>query len=152
MSQFSWAKTVPLPPHEVFAVLSDTDKLQDWNPIMEEVEHVSDRPLMPGAAWIEKKKSPDGHGTYRAAVRVVEFDEGKTLSCMFESDRATVQRRYDLHPNERGTRVSYTLRVAPRGWIRRFSGAFETALVRHEEGALSRFATFIMRNRDPVDP
>lgn len=63
--------TVPEPPDEVFAVLTDLDRLPDWNAIMTRVVERPDS-LEPGCEWVVEFKALGN--TWRSRSRLEDHD------------------------------------------------------------------------------
>lgn len=68
--------TVPSSPNDVFAFLTDLDRLPDWNAIM---TSVVERPetLRPGAEWVVEVKAMGN--TWRSRSRVEEYDTARRV-------------------------------------------------------------------------
>ena len=65
------AGTVPRPPNDVFAFLTDIDRLPDWNTIITKVAERPER-LEPGAEWVVEVKAMGNSWLSRS--RVQEYD------------------------------------------------------------------------------
>lgn len=114
--------TVPRAPDDVFAFLTDVDRLPDWNAIMTKVVERPDA-LVPGAEWVVELKAMGN--TWRSRSRIEEYDEARRAfayrSCTDDGnpsyalwrwavapaadDAARVTVSWDLHPETFWRRV-----------------------------------------------
>jgi uncharacterized protein YndB with AHSA1/START domain len=128
---------VPAPPDEVFAVITDVDRLSDWNRAIERtIEGAS--ALTPGAEWVVLMHPP-GLPSWRSRSRLVEIEPGARFAYRTNTDDdnpsfATWQ--WTLEPTDTGSQVSVSWDVYPKTIGRRLLAApLRRRMLRRETAA-----------------
>ena len=116
------AAVLPGSPVEVFDLITDLERLPDWNVELREVLDVPVR-LEVGAEWLIRIHAMRTHWNSRA--RIVQFDrEGGVFAYRSQSDDGNPTHadwRWELTPGEHGrtTRVDVQVTVRPRTFWRK---------------------------------
>jgi uncharacterized protein YndB with AHSA1/START domain len=117
----SVAGTVQAPPNEVFAFLTDLDRLADWNAIM---TGVVDRPetLAAGAEWVVEFKAMGNR--WRSRSRVEEYDAARRVfayrSCTDDGNPSYAIWRWEVEAAPEGeSRVTVSWDLNPATFWRR---------------------------------
>lgn len=134
-------RVVAAVPAEVWAVVSDPERLPAWWPGVSRVEEAS------RDAWTTVLVSPKGKSV-RADYSLVAAEEPARVRWRHEVEESPFERllaesttEIALEPEEAGgTRVRVTLDQRPRGWARFSPFQLRAAATRQAEGALEGLA------------
>ena len=137
MPTVSRTRSLRAPPAEVWALVSDPQRLPDWWPGVRRVEEASHE------AWTTVLSSPRGKAV-RADYTLVEAQEPERLVWRHEVEESPFERilresttEVEIEPGGAGlTEVSLTLRQRPRGFARFGFVQIRRAAARQLEGAL----------------
>jgi uncharacterized protein YndB with AHSA1/START domain len=127
---------VPVPPEEVWRLVSDPARLPQWWPGVTRVEEASTD------AWTTVLSSPKGKAV-RVDYSLVEAEPERRVVWRQEVDESPFERilasattEIALAEDAEGTRVAVALDQKPRGWARFAPLQFRSAGVRQVQGAL----------------
>jgi uncharacterized protein YndB with AHSA1/START domain len=115
-------------PDEVFAYLTDVDRLATWQPTTVAVERDAAGPLRLGERFDEVHKAAGR--VLRSTVEVVEYDPPRLFALHVVSGAVPLDGRWELEPEDGGTRLRFVghgdvrgpLRLAKPMLARRFRG------------------------------
>jgi uncharacterized protein YndB with AHSA1/START domain len=132
------SRTVQAPAAEIWAVVTNPDRLPDWWPSVQRVEEVN------AGAWTNVLASPKGKAV-RADYTLVESEPERRLVWRHEVEESPFERllsesltEIELEPrDERATLVELTIRMRPRGFARFGSIQLRRATGRQLEAALA---------------
>ncbi len=116
----SAAGSVPSPPSDVFGLLTDIDRLPEWNSI---IVAVVERPeaLSPGAEWVVRLKAMGSSWASRS--RIEEYDPGRHVfayrSCTDDGNPSYARWRWEVEPAAGGSRVTVSWELQPKTFWRR---------------------------------
>lgn len=111
---------IPAPPETVFDVITDIDRLPDWNlEIPKVVESPAD--LAVGAEWVVAIHAMKTRWNSRSRVLELDRDRGRFAyrSQSDDGNPSFADWRWRLEPNPGGTRVTVEVSVNPRTFLRR---------------------------------
>jgi uncharacterized protein YndB with AHSA1/START domain len=128
---------VPAPPDEVFAVITDVDRLSEWN---RAIQSTIERPdaMTPGAEWVVVMHPP-GIPSWRSRSQIEEIEPGARFAYRTNTDDknpsyATWQ--WNLEPTDTGSRVSVSWDVYPKTfWRRLLAAPMRRRMLRRETAA-----------------
>jgi uncharacterized protein YndB with AHSA1/START domain len=137
MPTVSRTRSVRAAPEEIWAVVSDPERLPDWWPGVKRVEDASRE------AWTMVLSSPRGK-TVRADYTLVEADAPARLVWRHEVEESPFERilrdsltELEIEPGTAGlSELTITVRHRPRGFARLGFVQLRQAAVRQLEGAL----------------
>jgi uncharacterized protein YndB with AHSA1/START domain len=117
----SVSASIPWSPDDVFAFLSDIDRLPDWNSIMTRVVERPDR-IAPGIEWLVEFKALGN--TWRSRSNVQEYDPTERVlayrSCTDDGNPSYAIWRWVVEPaGEGGSRVTVSWDLNPATFWRR---------------------------------
>ena len=119
-------------PEEAFDYLSDLRSEEEWNPICEDAEKITDGPIGVGTKFrMEWERTPD------QVVEVVDFQRPHTWTMHSEGD-LEVTFTGTLEPVAEGTRLQVDFDAQPHGWFRLIFPVFVFLLRRHERENMRR--------------
>ena len=109
-------------PADVFAALTDIERLPQWNKRVERVLQPPDKPLAPGVEWVVKMSVPPASWPSRA--RVTAYDPGRmTFEHVSQSDDGNPSYatwRWTVAATDGGARLDVAWSVHPATFWRRF--------------------------------
>ncbi|MGH8984249.1 MAG: SRPBCC family protein [Acidimicrobiia bacterium] len=112
--------TVAAPPHDVFAFITDLDRLPEWNTIM---TGVVERPaeLAPGAEWVVRFHALGR--SWNSRSRVEEIDRSRRVfqyrSGTDDGNPSYTVWRWQVDPDGDGSRVTVGWELRPKTFWRR---------------------------------
>lgn len=111
---------IPAPPEAVFDVITDVDRLPDWNL---EIPKVVESPaeLAVGAEWVVTIHAMKTRWNSRSRVLELDRDRGRFAyrSQSDDGNPSFADWRWQLEPDPAGTRVTVEVSVNPRTFLRR---------------------------------
>ncbi|HVM14306.1 MAG TPA: SRPBCC family protein [Egibacteraceae bacterium] len=111
---------IPAPPEAVFDVITDIDRLPDWNL---EIPKVVESPvdLAVGAEWVVTIRAMKTRWNSRSRVLELDRDRGRFAyrSQSDDGNPSFADWRWQLEPDPGGTRVIVEVSVNPRTFLRR---------------------------------
>jgi len=111
---------VPAPPEPVFDLITDIDRLPDWNL---EIPKVVESPaeLAVGAEWVVTIHAMRTQWNSRSRVLELDRDRGRFAyrSQSDDGNPSFADWRWQLEPDPGGTRVTVDVSVNPRTFLRR---------------------------------
>lgn len=122
MSKLSREVHIDAPPDEVYSVLADPSRLEQWVTIQESLDEAPRGDLVPGARLVQRLKVAGQR--FQVAWTVSEAKRPSLIVWDGHGPLGTrAQATYRLAPNERGTTFSYTNEyILPGGAMGRFAG------------------------------
>lgn len=109
-------------PNEVFAALTDVERLPQWNTRIEKVLEPPAGPLAPGIEWVVKMSVPPA--TWPSRARVTEYDpQAMTFAHTSRSDDGNpsfATWKWKVTGTAAGTQVDVDWSVHPKTFWRRF--------------------------------
>ncbi len=115
MFHYETSILLPCPPQEVFAFLSDPQKLLLWQSSLLQSEMLTEGPLRVGSRFRELRRMGPRESEIRAEI--TDFETNRRLATRTEtSPQATV--RYALEPEDGGTRLHYEFGLRTAGLMR----------------------------------
>ena len=149
MPSISRRRTLGASPEDVWAVVSDPERLPAWWPLVTRVEEATPE------AWTEVLASPR-RKVVRADFTLVESDplrrrvwQQEVAETPFERLLAASSRTVELEPERDGsTSVRITVDHHPRGWARLAFVQLRRATVRQVEEALDGLEALFERRGD----
>jgi uncharacterized protein YndB with AHSA1/START domain len=113
---------VDAPADEVFALLTDTSRLPEWNTRIRRVLEPARRPLAPGAEWVVQMQVPGARWPSRSTA--VTYDPGRHLfehtSRSDDGNPSSALWRWRVTPiPHQRSRIDVSWHVAPRSFWRR---------------------------------
>lgn len=140
---FTLQRTIPAPPEQVKAVLSNLDVAREWMPSIQNIRQLDDKPMAPGKAWVETRRDPDGKPMV-GTIRVTEFTDGRMA---FELDhrRMAMNFSFEFAPVDGGTQVNYMAEGGLKGFWSLFNGKLRKAMAQQDGDLLDRLAVQVAK-------
>ncbi|HUB98430.1 MAG TPA: SRPBCC family protein [Solirubrobacterales bacterium] len=129
MIDFTIETEIERPVAEVFAYVTDPDKLADWqtNTVSAEIEGGS--PLGLGTRLREVHRGPGGK-ELASLVEVSEYEPERRFSLDVIEGALPVDARIGFEPTAAGTRIAFNVKGQPRGPMRFLAPLLKVALKR----------------------
>jgi uncharacterized protein YndB with AHSA1/START domain len=113
--------TVSSPANDVFSLLTNVDRLPEWNTIMTKVLERPDT-LIPGAEWVVQLKAMGNSWASRSTIE--EYDPGRCVfayrSCTDDGNPSYARWRWTAEPAaDGGSRVTVSWELHPKTFWRR---------------------------------
>jgi carbon monoxide dehydrogenase subunit G len=102
-------------PAQVFPFLAEPQKLLLWQSELVKIEMVTDAPLRAGSRFHEVRRMGSREAEVRAEI--TDFDTDRCLATRTES-KPEARVRYELEPEEGGTRLRYAFTLQTAGLMR----------------------------------
>jgi uncharacterized protein YndB with AHSA1/START domain len=111
---------LPVPPQQLFALISDVDRLPEWNA---HIPRIVDRPdaLTPGAQWVVRIRASGAQWDSRSTLERLDRDKLE-LDYRSQSDDGNPSYalwRWRLTPVDGGTRAEVVYEINPKTFFRR---------------------------------
>lgn len=112
---------VEAPPDDVFATITDLERLPEWNAAITAVREIPAE-LVPGAQWVVDMHTT-GFGTWASRSEVVRVDrEVRVFEYRTQTDDGNpsfADWRWTVSPEGTGSRVTVTYDLCPRTFFRK---------------------------------
>ena len=118
-------------PQEVFAVLADPTRSDDYVDGVVRSEKVTDGPMTEGSVIEETRRVRGKEST--GQLRIVVLDPPCNFAIASELEGITVTYRYRLHLDKTGTRIEWTCELEAGG-LRRMMLPLVAAITKREDG------------------
>ena len=101
--RFEHTLTIDRPPEAVFSVLTDPDRLHEWQPIKVEVRRTATGPLSRGER-VEEANKVMGRTTW-STFEVTEYDPGRLFAMKAIDGPLLLDGRWEFGADDGGTRL-----------------------------------------------
>jgi uncharacterized protein YndB with AHSA1/START domain len=132
--------TIARPPEEVFGFLADGENDPRWRPAVSDVSRTSGEGV--GTVFRQGMKGPLGR-RIPADYRLTEYQPGRLLAFEVIAGPVRPRGRYELSPDNGGTRVRFTLECELTGAKRLLMGRSVEKSIRGEVGNLERLRSVL---------
>jgi carbon monoxide dehydrogenase subunit G len=108
---------VARPVHDVFAYMTDLEKLAEWQPNLVSVTKEGDGPIGRGTRLREVRRGPLGRNL-EAIVEVAAYEPDRRFDLRIVSGPLPIDGSHVFHATDGGTRIDFVAKGRPAGVLR----------------------------------
>jgi uncharacterized membrane protein len=108
---------VARPVHDVFAYMTDLEKLAEWQPNLVSVTKEGDAPMGRGTRLREVRRGPLGRNV-EAIVEVAAYEPDRRFDLRIVSGPLPIDGSHEFHATDGGTRIDFVAEGRPAGVLR----------------------------------
>jgi uncharacterized protein YndB with AHSA1/START domain len=143
--------TMPHPPSQVFAVLTDLGQAAEWHHGVQEIKPLTEGSFAVGTSWLERRVGPDGR-EFASTITVTALDRPRALGLHVDHKMLRMDLRFDLTPDGFGTRVRYVGALTGKGLGKLFSGKMLKMMKKVDGDLLDRLSAQAAKQQPKPSP
>jgi uncharacterized protein YndB with AHSA1/START domain len=138
---------VARPVQDVFAYVTDLDRLREWQPNVLSVTKETEGPLRQGTRLREVRRGPFGRKV-AAIVEVSAYEQNRRFDLEIVSGPLPIDGSHEFHETDAGTRIEFVARGQPGGRLRLAEPLLARVLKRQFSGYYERLKA-LLESRGP---
>ena len=138
---------VARPVQEVFAYVTDLDRLGEWQPNVVSVAKQTEGPMGQGMLLREVRRGPFGRNV-EAIVEVSAYEPNRRFDLRIVSGPLPINGSHEFHETDAGTRIDFVAQGQPGGALRLAEPLFARVLKRQFSGYYERLKA-VLESRGP---
>jgi carbon monoxide dehydrogenase subunit G len=138
---------VARPVQEVFAYVTDLERLGEWQPNVVSVTKQTEGPMGQGTRLREVRRGPFGRNM-EAIVEVSAYEPNRRFDLRVASGPLPIDGGHEFHETAAGTRIDFVAQGQPGGPLRLAEPLFARVLKRQFGGYYERLKA-VLESRDP---
>jgi uncharacterized protein YndB with AHSA1/START domain len=138
---------VDRPVQEVFAYVTDIERLAEWQPNVVSVTKESEGPIERGTRLREVRRGPFGRNV-GAVVEVAAYEPNRRFDLRIVSGPLPIDGNHEFHDGNGGTRIGFVAEGQPVGMLRLAEPILARVLKRQFSGYYARLKD-VLESRSP---
>jgi carbon monoxide dehydrogenase subunit G len=138
---------VARPVQDVFAYVTDLDRLREWQPNVVSVTKETEGPLRQGTRLREVRRGPFGRKV-AAIVEVSAYEQNRRFDLKIVSGPLPIDGSHEFHETDAGTRIDFAAQGQPGGPLRVAEPLLARVLKRQFSSYYDRL-TAVLESRGP---
>jgi uncharacterized protein YndB with AHSA1/START domain len=134
---------VARPVHEVFAYVTDLERLEEWQPNVVSVTKETDGPMGEGTRLREVRRGPFGRNI-EAIVEISAYEPNRRFDLRIVSGPLPIDGSHEFHETDGGTRIDFVAQGQPTGLTRLLEPFLRGAMKR-------QFGSYYERLKDVLE-